>query len=108
MTKEISGKGLALDSNAEKCYERHCEARWCHYVFGWREQGGEVMLRTRGGRKIRRVIKMWNVSIYEAWEIHVFMGHSSKCARRVNCECTPRKCDWNRRCEERHELFSGQ
>lgn len=43
------------------------------------------MLRTRGGkRKIKLVIKMWNVCICEAWDLHVSMG--SNCAEREGTE----------------------
>lgn len=44
------------------------------------------MLRTRGKRKIKRVIKAWNVCICEARHIHVSMGYSSNRAERRRAE----------------------
>ncbi len=44
------------------------------------------MLRTRGKRKIKPVIKMWNECICEALEIRVTMGYSSNCAEREGTE----------------------
>lgn len=65
------------------------------------------MLRTRGKRKIKLVIKVWNVCVCEAWEIRVSMARTLQRGREPRVR-TPRKCDRIGSCEERHELFSGQ
>lgn len=52
------------------------------------------------------MIKMWNVCICEAWEIHVSMGLGSDCAETERTERTHPVTELA--AEERHELFSGQ